>query len=563
MNKFFQNTSLKLFILLPFFLLMVQGSYANNRETRQLLDSLDHTLSLRDIYSQKREARISTLSQLAHKNFLTDKQRFDINEQLASEYKSYICDSALHYLSLNLDIAEKEKDVVKIDRTKMQLAHILSMSGMYQESMELLNSISRSRLSPEQIKDYYNQKYILFGELAQYTRYEKARTLYEKSSWLYRDSLLKVLDSNNDIYLQIKEGRMRSNKRYAEALKINDRRLAIVSTNSSQYAVVTFFRALNYQAMGNREAYKQSLILSAMADIRGSIKDNTSLRLLANRLYHEGDIDRASRYIRYSMEDAKFFNAKLRSVQLSTTLPIITEAYQKKIDLHITRLSQMIFLISLLLLVLVAIVFYVFKQKRRLEESRNTLQVANEQLRRLTTDLDQMNQQLQKVNQEVIEANYIKENYIARFLSMSSSYLGRIEGLSMAIKKRSRDVNSKILADLSKSGTMTENELNEFYENFDNSFLNIYPTFIEEFNKLLTDEGQIVLEEHGEKKVLNTELRVFALIRLGFQDSATIAKMLRYSVNTIYNVKAQVKNRAKVSRQDFESLVRKIGSFNN
>lgn len=562
MIRLCQNTFLKLFILLALLFMFTPKTQAlTSDENMQLLDSLDRTLALRDLYQQKREARITTLRQLLYKTSVPEKQKFVINEHLALEYKAYICDSALYFLSQNLDIAEKNQDNTKINEIKLQLAHILSLSGMYLEAVDILNSINRSTVSGTMLQQYYYVKSVVFNELTQYTRYNRFKTLYVSNAKIYRDSLCLIADTNSDMYLMTVEGRLRGEKNYKKALRINDRRLSQTSVNAPEYAIVTFYRALIYQKMGDAEGYKKNLILSAMTDIRGAIKDNTSLRLLANKLFDEGDINRASRYIQYCMEDAKFYNAKLRSVQLSATLPIITQAFHNKSTHQINNLKFLIILISVLLLVLMSVVFYVFKQKRKLEESRNTLQTTNAQLNQLTKDLDQMNQQLQKVNQEVIEANYIKESYIARFLSMSSSYLNRIEGLSWAIKKKARDGDKQ--SDLARTGSMTKNELNEFYENFDNSFLTIYPTFIEEFNKLLTEDGQIVVENVGDKKVLNSELRVFALIRLGFQDSATIAKMLRYSVNTIYNVKAQVKNKAKVSRQDFELLVKKIGSFNN
>ena len=562
MIKSFRSKCLRGVMLLLLLTVTVKMLAVTNKQNVQLLDSLDRTLALRDLYAQKREARISTLKLLSRKTFLTETQQFDINEQIASEYKAYICDSVLHYLDINLDIAQKQNDILKVIQTKLQLAHTLSLSGMYLEAVDILNSINRTTVGKDLLQKYYYEKYSAYNELFQYTRYRRAKMIYEANANLYRDSITLMADHNSEVYLLTQEGRMRLKGYYDEAFRINDQRLANVSVNAPDYAIVTFYRALICQSMGDMEGYKKYLILSAMTDIRCAIKDNTSLRLLANQLFYEGDINRASHYIQCCMEDARFYNAKLRSVQLSSTLPIITQAFQNKSTLQINHLKLLLVIISFLLVILMGAVLYVFKQKRKLEESRNNLQTINTQLNQLTTDLDQMNQQLQKVNQEVIEANYIKENYIAHFLSMSSTYLSRIEGLSRAIKKKAREGNSA-LGDLTRSGSMTDNELSEFYENFDHSFLTIYPTFIEEFNKLLTEEGQIIPESNGDKKVLNSELRVFALIRLGIQDSTTIAKMLRYSVNTIYNVKAQVKNKAKVSRQDFESLVRRIGSFNN
>ena len=172
--------------------------------------------------------------------------------------------------------------------------------------------------------------------------------------------------------------------------------------------------------------------------------------------------------------------------------------------------------------------------------------------------LKQTNHRLSELNLSIAEANMVKEEYIGLFLSMCSDYIDKIAHIQRRVRK---GIKSGSIAELNRefpSSDIIDAEKEHFYEVFDSAFLNLYPNFVEEFNSLLEPDGQIELRK-GER--LNTELRIFARIRLGITDSSKIALLLHYSVNTIYNYRAKVKNRAKCDRDDFEHIIRTIGSF--
>ena len=292
-----------------------------------------------------------------------------------------------------------------------------------------------------------------------------------------------------------------------EALKMNDSRLAGIRPDTPEYALVTYHRSQLYRSLGDRQQEKYYLALSALTDVRLAITDHASLWTLAQLLYEEGDIERAYRYIRFSWDETNHYNA---------------------------RLLFYLWMISILSLLLIMAVIWIYRQMKHLSIARSHLEQANEQL--------QM-------------SNHIKEEYIGRFLKLCSTYIDRLDAYRRMVNKKLSGGQTEELLKMVRSRDVLDTDLKELYENFDTAFLHLFPDFVEKFNQLLQPEERIILRK-GE--LLNTELRIFALIRLGIDDSSQIAEFLRYSVNTIYNYRAKVKNKACVSRDDFEMCVMRI-----
>jgi len=277
------------------------------------------------------------------------------------------------------------------------------------------------------------------------------------------------------------------------------------------------------------------------------------------RLFEEKKIDKAYDYIQFSLDDAVFFNAPLRFVEISRILPVINESYQFKSEHQKNLLRNYLFLISFLTIFLIFSLVFIFKQMKRLSFARTELENANSQLSVLNNNLSSMNSRLNGLNQDLIESDHVKELYIGHFLSRCSDYIDKLDNYQKMVNKyiAARKINE--LYENTKSSHLIEKELEEFYASFDTTFLTIYPDFVSQLNSLLNEEDRIVLKK-GE--LLNTELRIFALIRLGVTDSSKIASLLRYSVNTIYNYRVKIKNKSSVPRDDFENMVMKIGTFN-
>lgn len=542
------------YLLLLLFLCYSSFSWGN-KTLDSLLNVLDQTLLEHETYVHEREDRIQHFKELIKEVPLNSPEHYQLNNQIYKEYKPYICDSAVHYINNNIQIADYLNDEKRLNESKLQLSYLLTSAGMYAESIDVLRAIERKKLTPDLISEYYSCLDHVYGELGAYTQDHRFAQRYWKISQSYKDSLYAVLSPESAEYLEMTESMLREQHLYDKALKMNDTRLSKVKPNTPLYALIAYHRSLIYKYSGDSAKEKQFLCLSAIADIRSAIKDHASLWMLAQLLYKSGDIERAYQYMRFSWNATKFYNARLRSWQSAGVLSLIDKTYQAMIEKQNGRLQTYLLFITGLLILLMVALGYIYTQMKKLSDARNHLQVANEQLNSLNEELRQMNNCLTSANMELSESNEIKEEYIARFIKLCSTYIDKLDAYRRMVNKKISGGHIADLLKITRSQDALEEELAELYANFDTAFLHLFPDFVKKFNELLQDNEQIVLKKD---ELLNTELRIFALIRLGIHDSSQIAEFLRYSVNTIYNYRARVRNKARVSRDDFEDLIQQI-----
>lgn len=540
-----------LFLLLLFYSNLSWG----DKTLDSLLNVLDRTLLEHETYINGREERILHLKELICEAPSNSIEHYQLNNQIYKEYKPYICDSAIYYINNNIHIAEHLNDEFKIIESKLELSYLLTSSGMYAESVDVLKSIKRKNLTSHLISGYYSCLDHVYGELGVYTQDRGFAKHYWKISQSYKDSLYSVLFPGSEEYLAMKESIFREQHLYDRALAINDARLSKVKLDTPLYAVIAYYRSLIYKYSGDKVKEKQYLCLSAIADIRSAIKDHASLWTLAQLLYESGDIERAYQYMRFSWNATNFYNARLRSWQSAGILSLIDKTYQAMIEKQNDRLQMYLLFITGLLILLIIALRYIYCQMKKLSDARNNLQTANAQLNALNEELQQMNNSLTSANVDLSESNQIKEEYIARFIKLCSTYIDKLDAYRRMVNKKISGGQIADLLKITRSQDVLEEELSELYANFDTAFLHLFPDFVKKINELLQDNEHIVLKKD---ELLNTELRIFALIRLGINDSSQIAEFLRYSVNTIYNYRAKVRNKARMSRDNFEDLVRKI-----
>jgi len=365
-----------------------------------------------------------------------------------------------------------------------------------------------------------------------------------------------TLDSSSATYLWLRETQLREAGKYDEAMEFSDRRLAEASFGTPQYALVAYQRFRLFESMGKKDEHLYYLVLSAISDVRSAIKEQSSLMVLAQELHSKGDLKRAYDYINFSWEISQFYKTRLRSWMNITPLSMINGNYQDIIKQQNRELLIYITCVALLALLLVVALIYIYRQMKALSIAKKGLQEVNERLFSLNEELEEVNRHLRSTNLELSESNLIKEAYIARFFKLCSVYVDRLQAYRKLVnKKLQRGQVAELLKMTHLSNDIVTVEVQELYANFDSAFLHLFPNFVGKFNDLLQENEQI-LPKKGE--LLNTELRIFALIRLGIEDSSQIAEFLRYSVNTIYNYRAKVRNKARGSREDFDDLVRKI-----
>lgn len=520
-----------------------------------LLLVLDKNITSCKIYSDKKDIRIRTLKEKLHLNQLSNETTYHLQESLYKEYKSYICDSAIFYLNKNIELAQQINDSYKLNESIIKLSYLLSSSGMYMEAIDVLKMVNKSSLSKEQLMNYFIAYDHVYGELGYYTQNHKIGTHYTLRSKMYKDSIYQIASPDSEIYLSMEETRLRDEGKLQEALAINDKRLSQVTINSPEYAALMYYRALIFREQKEQDNYIRCLSLSSIADIRSAIKDHASLWMLAQALLDRGDLERAYQYMNFSWTESKFYNARLRAWQSADDLSLIDDTYQLMLRQRNSELKIYILIVSLLSLLLFIALCYIYRQVKHLRTARQNLLKVNTQLENLNKELQKINFSLQTANKDLAESNQIKEVYIARFIKLCSTYVDRLDTYRRMVQKKVLTNQITELLHLTRSNSILEEALNELYENFDSAFLNLFPNFIEQFNSLLQENEQIRPKKNN---TLNTELRIFALIRLGITDSSQIAEFLHYSVNTIYNYRAKVKNKARISREDFEEVIANI-----
>lgn len=528
---------------------------AKSETLDSLLLVLDKNITSCKIYSDKKDIRIRTLKEKLHLNQLPNETTYHLQESLYKEYKSYICDSAIFYLNKNIELAQQINDSYKLNESIIKLSYLLSSSGMYMEAIDVLKMVNKSSLSKEQLMNYFIAYDHVYGELGYYTQNHKIGTHYTLRSKMYKDSIYQIASPDSEIYLSMEETRLRDEGKLQEALAINDKRLSQVTINSPEYAALMYYRALIFREQKEQDNYIRCLSLSSIADIRSAIKDHASLWMLAQALLDRGDLERAYQYMNFSWTESKFYNARLRAWQSADDLSLIDDTYQLMLRQRNSELKIYILIVSLLSLLLFIALCYIYRQVKHLRTARQNLLKVNTQLENLNKELQKINFSLQTANKDLAESNQIKEVYIARFIKLCSTYVDRLDTYRRMVQKKVLTNQITELLHLTRSNSILEEALNELYENFDSAFLNLFPNFIEQFNSLLQENEQIRPKKNN---TLNTELRIFALIRLGITDSSQIAEFLHYSVNTIYNYRAKVKNKARISREDFEEVIANI-----
>ncbi len=532
---------------------------ADSSRADSLLLKLDQAIKERPIYMEQKELKLVELKRLLHRQ-IPDEERFAILGTLLDEYRSFNTDSALHMAEEREQIAIRLGNREYIDNARMNKADVLGMTGMYKEVMDLMRNIHIDRL-PVDIHPYYYHIYrTVYGLMADYavTAYEKK--LYTELTDKYRDSLLLVNKDNLLIHTLIQSDQYNVRNEYDKAIRLLTDYLALQKDYEHDVAICAYTLSESYRLKGDKEKEKEYLIVSAMADMKTAVREYISLRKLAVLLYQEGDIERAYSYVKICMEDAAACNARLRKLEILEIFPIINDAYQQKTEKQQEQMKWALVSISLLSLFLLLAIFYVYKQMKKVAAARREVIDANKRLKELNNELHLSNAQLKEANHSIAENSYLKEEYIGRYMDQCSVYLEKMDNYRRSLGKIAATGNVEELYKNIKSSKFIEGELKEFYTNFDNTFLQLFPTFVEDFNALLADDEQISLKA-GER--MNTELRIFALIRLGITDSVKIAQFLRYSVTTIYNYRTKVRNKAAGDRDLLEQEVMTIGKSKN
>ena len=539
-------------------LIMACGSHADDKQTALLYQTLDSLIEHHDEIVASRGTQIISIAQGLQSMTLTPEQQYDMNLRLYDEYLAYRFDSAYYYINRNMQSPLAKADTDRHAESAIRLAHILSVSGIFNNARLLLDSISPEQLSVATRVAYYNQRAELNlyrSEMAQYTPYFKD---YIDSAQYYRQLLLQIAPKESFEYMTSRasytceqgdvDGAVRQFEQYLPTLQSGDRRYSIVASTLAYF----------YWKNNNPKQQEYYLLLSAISDLRGAILENNALRELASILMERGVYERAYRYLSRASNDAQQYGSRLRSMQVARLAPVITKAYDTEREHALQRTNRLLTILAAIALLLVGLILFNFwlLYKRRIANRK--INQMNAVLTSQNEDMQTLNTQLSTLNSQMKEANRIKDEYIGRFLELCSALIHRGEERHKYFNRLARDRKLEDLYAELKSSSAINEGVKMFHQNFDTAFLNIYPDFISEVNRLMTPDSQFEIEEDSTK--LTTELRVLALIRLGIVDNQKIADILRSSITTIYTYRSKLKSRA-LQKDTFEDDIKRIATY--
>lgn len=395
--------------------------------------------------------------------------------------------------------------------------------------------------------------------MADHAAFQADKQKYFNITNSYRDSIIASNDSNSLAYIITKADYMNVNGSPTQAIKLMRDYMDTHDLSEHENAICACTLSDAYARTGDKAKQKESLIISAISDIKTSVREYVSLRELARMLYAEGDLDRAYEFMAISVEDAVKCNARQRIIEINDISPEITDIYIETIKKQKKSLERYIAIITVMALVLLGSLFYMRRQMVKIAKARKEVEEAYQRQNKLTEELRTSNDKLMEAYNDIAEISELKEVYIGRYMDQCLVYIEKIDSFRKNIVKLVNSGKVNELKTMLKSSSAVDNDLKSFYDQFDKTFLNLFPTFVEDFNNLLLPEEAIIPKKEG---TLNTELRIYALIRLGITDSDKIANFLRYSLTTIYNYRTKVRNKARGDRNMLDADVMKIGRTN-
>lgn len=530
-----------------------QGGSSLDRRFAALYDSVDREMARGEDYRAEKERRIALLRDEL-RGEKDAERRVRLTDRLIGEFESYNSDSALHYVNANLASPLVASDAHARTSLLIRKADITSHAGLFADALTIMASLNSAEMDSAQLEDYYSTYCGIYQYQSEYTQESEYKGEYERQRGLYTDSLIAVAPEGSLTYIINEAPAMAREGRTDEAIDLLLTHLATYEPGTRSYSILASILAFLYKTADDKENYRRYLVLSTISDIRGVVKENMAIRELSTVIFEEGDIERANRYLKQSFADANFFSARMRNAQSSRMLPVIDEAYNAKQTRLKTLQQWLIGAISVLAFILILAIGFILKQNKRLQQANRDARTANDELSELSRKLSEANAELAGINRQLVASDTVKEEYAGRFMEYCSSTLSTLQHYHQSLRVLATQGSRSALVKKLESSEMIDHALKDFYNSFDEAILEIYPHFVEKFNALLQPGEQVSLKA-GE--LLNTELRVFALIRIGIDDSEKISLFLRCSITTVYTYRSKMRRRA-LHPDTFESEVRKI-----
>lgn len=517
-----------------------------NGELIQRIDSIIDNIT--QIYGKK-QARIDFYKSMAHKSQKPE-TLLSAYEKLYDEYFVFQFDSAMVYADKAITLADRIGDKFHHDKCRIEKASLLGVGGLYGEAVALLDEIDSTHLDNKLRFDYTIAYYFIYTYWADYCHdyyyspryHERANNYLKQAVTMLRptDSYYNFFWGEYFIYVE------RNDKR---ALEHYFKTLSTAPVESRWYAMAAYAIANNYSANNNNNKYEEYMLRACISDLLNCTRENLAMQDLAMYLFKKGDdnILLAERYINFAMDDAKNYNNRLRIIEISQKLPVIVSTYREKLSSQNNIMRFALFGVSILFAFVVVLLYFYSRQNQLLARQRHELSESNNLL-------SSLNDKLNTLNSRLLDTNSRRERLAKLYIDLCAKYIDRLSKFETLVKRKIKVGQVNDLLNTASSSRLSEEDAATFMNSFDTAFLDLYPSFVDEFNALLRTDEQIVPSHKGR---LTTELRIYALIRLGVKESSEIAALLFYTPRTIYNYRSTIKSRA-INRETFECDVEQL-----
>ena len=517
-----------------------------NGKLIQRIDSIIDNIT--QIYGKK-QARIDFYKSMAHKSHKPE-TLFSAYDKLYDEYFVFQFDSAMVYADKAITLADRIGDKFHHDKCRIEKASLLGVGGLYGEAVALLDEIDSTHLDNELRFDYTIAYYFIYTYWADYCHDYYYSPRYHERANTYLKQAVTML-SPTDSYYNFFWGEYyiyveRNDKR---ALEHYFKTLSTAPVESRWYAMASYAIANNYSANNNNSKYEEYMLRACISDLLNCTRENLAMQDLAMYLFKKGDdnILLAERYINFAMDDAKNYNNRLRIIEISQKLPVIVSTYREKLSSQNNIMRFALFGVSILFAFVVVLLYFYSRQNQLLARQRHELSESNNLL-------SSLNDKLNTLNSRLLDTNSRRERLAKLYIDLCAKYIDRLSKFETLVKRKIKVGQVNDLLNTASSSRLSEEDAATFMNSFDTAFLDLYPSFVDEFNALLRTDEQIVPSHKGR---LTTELRIYALIRLGVKESSEIAALLFYTPRTIYNYRSTIKSRA-INRETFECDVEQL-----
>ncbi|PZX92022.1 hypothetical protein DOS84_18180 [Flavobacterium aquariorum] len=524
-------------------------------QTKNIFKNLDQIIKNSSKFDQRRIFEIDSVKNLLKKTEKNDLlSRYRLNEEMFYQFKFFKRDSAFYYGIQSKNLALKIKDKSLISTANINLADICVSSGMYKEALDFLEPLKISVGDQTYGSLYYGVLGRCYGDMAEYSNTPYFQRQYVELAHEYREKALSLTEDGYFFHYFLKAFNKSMNNQLQEA--VDEFNILLKKKNiPHDQALVHYMLGDLYKKLGKDDKAIFHFKKAVIFDIETATKESLAIIKLSELLFKKGDLQNASLLIKKANEDAIFYGAQQRKIQVGAILPLIEEQILQIVEKEKQRIYWQYIIVSIFLVLAICLVFIIYRQNRKLNRAKKiianahqNLESTNIELRNVNEKIKSKNVEIKQVNKQLLEANKIKEEYLGLFFTQYDGIFEKFNSFMTSVKKHVEEENyEKVKRSISNYNLKREKE--KLLENFDTAFINLFPNFIEEFNSLMKEEHKIKLSK---EQFLTKELRIYALIRLGITHNEIIAQILGYSINSIYAYKTKIRNNSVINKDDFD-----------